>query len=248
MPGKSILLLLCTFFVLVLGWSITPAQAHCQPTGKHSGDHPHCRDTEEPTLPCEINFCIEFDDGHEVTHDGEPEYCHGTEKVLAFTGKGPGFRFDTNRSKKLEGAGGFRKLNIDLRAFEATDNNELLRPFNSADKGIDLRFDKSDVGLDLCFDGAITGSGTVPLTISFEVPGATDNTNTLTYGAPAGIHSCGDPVTVTLTTNPEEWTIVGGDACLWDGAFNALVFKGELIRENLDGPADASFSAVLTRN
>ncbi len=33
---------LCAFavFVLVLGWALTPAQAHCD--GRHSGNHPHC--------------------------------------------------------------------------------------------------------------------------------------------------------------------------------------------------------------
>jgi len=87
----------------------------------------------------------------------------------------------------------------------------------------------------------------VPLTITFEVDGAVDNSNTLTYGAPAG-DPCGKPASVTRT---EEgiWEITGTNACLWDGAMDALLFKGERNREIIAGGqkdgVDASFSATL---
>ena len=42
MQKKLTVLFAFATFVLIVGWAITPAQAHCQ--GVHSGDHRHCQD------------------------------------------------------------------------------------------------------------------------------------------------------------------------------------------------------------
>ncbi|MEE8115244.1 MAG: hypothetical protein V3T23_12935, partial [Nitrososphaerales archaeon] len=42
MQKKLTVLFAFAIFVLVVGWAITPAQAHCVKVGVHSGDHPHC--------------------------------------------------------------------------------------------------------------------------------------------------------------------------------------------------------------
>ena len=237
MPGKSILLLLCTFFVLVLGWSITPAQAHECDRHKNKS-HKHCDEPPSPPpggdgTPCEIDFCIEFAQGDNKITSDDGNYCHGTDKVLAFTGKGPGFGFDTMQSGK--GKSMTRDLNIDLTAFGKGE----LR------KKVVLKFDKSgdSSGLDLC-TLENSGTGEVGLAISYEVDGATDNSNTLTYGAPADA-ACGTKVTVTRVT-ADTWTIAATKACLWDGQKDALIFKGSRNREIIDDDVDASFFATIT--
>ncbi len=229
MPGKSILLLLCTFFVLSIGLSTTGY------AGKPEKDNGKGKPDKSGTT-CEINFCIRFDAGLKLTNDVVDEYCHGTDKVLVFTGKGPGFGFDTMQSGK--GKTMTRYLNIDVTAFLG-DEGQL-------QKKVVLKFDKSGnpSGLDLCSleNG---GTGEVGLAISYEVVGATDNSNTLTYGAPA--HApCGDKATVTRTAS-NMWTIDATVACLWDGQKDALVFNGVPNRDTIgEKNQDASFIATIT--
>ena len=231
MPKKSILLLLCTFFVLSIGLSAT-GYAKKPENGNGKGK------PDKSGTSCEINFCIEFAGNLKLTSDGFEggEYCHGTDKVLVFTGKGPGFGFDTTQSGK--GKTMTRYLNIDLTAFGK----------GKLQKKVVLKFDKSGnpSGLDLCSLESNGAQGTVGLAISYEVDGATDNSNTLTYGAPADA-ACGDEVTVTRTgTAPNTWTIAGTKACLWDGSKDALIFKGLPNRVIIGLNSPVSFFATIT--
>ena len=95
MTKRSIRLLLCTFFVLSIGLSAT---GYAKKPDNSKGKGP----PDKSATGCELNFCIVFaDDGnHELTSDSLGKYCHGTDKVLVFTGKGPGFGFDTTQSGK----------------------------------------------------------------------------------------------------------------------------------------------------
>ena len=230
MPKKSILLLVCTLFVLSIGLSTTGYAK--KPENGNGKGKPDKSDTS-----CELNFDIVFAGNHKLTSDSFDggKYSHGTDKVLVFTGKGPGFGFDTMQSGK--GKSMTRYLNIDLTA---TVVKSVLQ------KKVVLKFDKSGdpSGLDLCLLQD-NGTGMVGLAISYEVDGATDNSNTLTYGAPAGVHSCGTEVTVTHIGG-STWTIAGTNACLWDGQKDALIFKGSPNREILDADVDVSFFATIT--
>ena len=244
MTKRSILLLLCTFFVLSIGLNATGyAKKPDNGNGKGNGK------PDKSGTSCELNFCIVFAGNHKLTSDGfervgfEPgEYCHGTDKVLVFTGKGPGFGFDTMQSGK--GKTMTRYLNIDVTAFGK----------GKLKKKVVLKFDKSGdpSGLDLCSLGFV-GHGTkkpdttgkVGLAISYEVEGAVDNSNTLTYGAPAD-EPCGKKVTVERI-NQGTWTIAGTTACLWDGQKDALVFNGLPNRDIIgEENQDASFFATIT--
>ena len=248
MPERSIRLLVCTLFVLSIGLSAT-GYAKKPDNGNGNGK------PDKSGTSCEINFCMVFadDDNHELTSDGyedvdhvDGEYCHGTDKVLVFTGKGPGFGFDTMQSGK--GKTTTRFLNIDLT------NTALDLPLSekvALQKKVVLKFDKSGdpSGLNLCDLDSLGKEGMVGLAISYEVKGATDNSHTLTYGAPgfpAGTE-CGERVTVTRTgENPNTWEIAATVACLWDGQKDALVFNGERNREILGEELDVSFFATIT--
>ena len=180
MTKRSIRLLLCTLFVLSIGLSAT---GYAKKPDNSKGKGP----PDKSATSCELNLCIVFDGNHKLTSDGfkrdgfEPgEYCHGTDKVLVFTGKGPGFGFDTTQSGK--GKTNSRLLNINMTLFGK----------GNLKKKVVFKFDKSGdpSGLDLCL---LETTGDVGLAISYEVDGATDNSNTLTYGAPADA-PCGKPV------------------------------------------------------
>lgn len=112
------------------------------------------------------------------------------------------------------------------------------------EKKVVFKFDKSGdpSGLDLCSleNG---GTGEVGLAISYEVEGAVDNSNTLTYGAPADA-PCGKKVTVTRT-GPDTWTIDATKACLWDGQKDALVFNGLPNRDIIGKDLAVSFLATI---
>ena len=245
MPKRSIRLLVCTLFVLSIGLSAT-GYAKKPDNGNGNGK------PDKSGTSCEINFCIDFDNNHEVTSDGFDggEYCHGTDKVLVFTGKGPGFGFDTTQSGK--GKTMSRYLNIDLMDIDLKSPHKLSENFEKTNKVV-FKFDKSGdpSGLDLCLLETTGDVGLaisyVGLAISYEVEGAVDNSNTLTYGAPAAA-PCGDPVTVTRTAS-DTWTIAGTTACLWDGQKDALVFKGERNRVIIGGDVSGlavSFFATIT--
>ena len=243
MPKKSILLLVCTLFVLSIGLSAT---GYAKKPDNSKGKGP----PDKSATSCELNLCIVFDGNHKLTSDGfkrdgfEPgEYCHGTDKVLVFTGKGPGFGFDTTQSGK--GKTMSRYLNIDLMDIDLKSPHKLSENFEKTNKVV-FKFDKSGdpSGLDLCL---LETTGDGGLAISYEVEGAVDNSNTLTYGAPAAA-PCGDPVTVTRTAS-DTWTIAGTTACLWDGQKDALVFKGERNRVIIGGDVSGlavSFFATIT--
>ena len=248
MTKRSIRLLLCTFFVLSIGLSAT-GYAKKPDNGNGKGK------PDKSGTSCELNFCIDFDNGHDLANDVGDEYCHGTDKVLVFTGKGPGFGFDTTQSGK--GKTMSRYLNIDLMDIGLKlPLSENFKPKNK----VVFKFDKSGdpSGLDLCsleYGSEVRenrDTGMVGLAISYEVEGAVDNSNTLTYGAPGhpADTACGERVTVTRTDiepNKNTWTIAGTTACLWDGQKDALVFKGELNRNPIGTEnQDVSFFATIT--
>ena len=124
--------------------------------------------------------------------------------MLIAAGSGPGFRFDTNVSQKLEGAGGVRVLELSLPYFG-----------NSNDSGVDLRFHPRDGGLDLCSLVAGGASGNVGLNILFE-----DEASivwTVDYSDGCIDHNVAEEFiseTVDVTrTGVDTWTIEGVTAC-----------------------------------
>lgn len=165
---------------------------------------------------CSLGFRVTTDDGagKKLRSDGNGAYVDGVDKVMAFTGSGPGFRLDTNSSQRIEGAGGIRTLVIDFTGVLS----EPPAPFGTAGKGVDLRFYLNDGGLDLCALSSPGASGTVGLTVLFEVNG---NPMTLTYGTALSQSDStlvGERVVVTRTSvSPDTWTIVGQNAGLRNG-------------------------------
>ena len=168
------------------------------------------------TSGCQITFDATFDDAPDdkVRSDGMGPYQDGEQKVIVFTGSGPGFRLDTNSSQKLEGAKGFRELCMDFTGTGLGLGVEC--------SGGDLRFSKFLGGLDLCALDPAGGSGEVGLDIHFALDSG--ETRRLSYDCrtPDG-DPVGSTVPVTVTRLDEfTWTVEGETACLSepDGYFD----------------------------
>ena len=166
---------------------------------------------------CAFGLSVVFADaaGDKLRSDVGRAYVDGLEKVMAFTGSGPGFRLDTNGSARLEGAGGVRTLLIDFNGVTSIPP----APFSSANKGVDLRFYLNDGALDLC-SLSVGSSGTVGLTVAFEVIGMMGDQMTLTYGVPQDQNNLGNIIgaRVNVTrTGTSTWTVAGQTAGLRDG-------------------------------
>ena len=146
------------FSLFVLGMMVpVVAQSHCD--GKHSGNHPHCNGGgvgggTGSTLTAD--FCLIMTDENpglapdgELASNGIDDYCHDRkERVMIFTGSGPGFRFDSNtknqppkRSVVLIFPGG--QVSVE------DDDGNFLNTFISGIYQIDLRFNRKNGGLDL---------------------------------------------------------------------------------------------------
>ncbi|MDA2926431.1 putative metal-binding motif-containing protein [Acidobacteria bacterium AH-259-G07] len=195
---------------------------------------------------CVIDFRVVVEDdamANRVRSDDGSPYIDGVDNVQARTARAGGgfFRFATNRSQKL--AGGTRTLLIDFNGIAG-------RPFDSALKGVDLRFFTGDGGLELCSLSADSGTGTVGLTLAFEVIGKKDDRMTLIYGTPEFLSGpkgpdgppCGVKVTVTRT-DAFNWTISGTQACLLNGG---LHFGDTVLSGGNNGGISMPFTMDLT--
>ena len=163
-------------------------------------------------------------------------YCHKNkeDKMLVFTAKGPGFRFDTNKGKST--AVRHVQINFPAGSITVKDADGLPHTYYSGLYDIDFRFDLDSGGLDL--GGiAIFSTDTVPVGFKIlEVNGS--ELGLLGYGDAPDLFS--DPSLDTtcmaefthnaLVTRIDDdiWTIQshldGSDACLWVGHAN---FSGQ---------------------
>ena len=234
MLKKLTVLCAFAFFVLVMG---TPSEGLAKPGGKSE------------TSGCQIPFDVNFDLNLAVVPEDplppsvpgcSAHYCDGFEKIMAATGPGDGFRFDTNRSQQLEGAGTVRYLCMDLGRF------------GNGCFGVDLRFSKDPATgrrLDLCSLAEVDKWGEVGLDISFLLGG---QVRTLSYvtdcwnkdGIPQAIGSRKVQVTRTKVFKvdgvDDEWeieTVGAGTACLRDG-YGFAPFL-----ENIDAPFKMTITA-----
>ena len=144
-----------------------------------------------------------------VRGDGSPDYSDGSQKVMVATGGGPGFRFDTNGSQKVEHPNDQRHVSIDL---DGDGTQEIL-------SGVDFRFDRGLGGLDLCSMNPGGASETVPAVMRFEDGG----TKALSWGCREAHDSqtlLGPPLAVTRLADVDgrrQWRMDGTTACLRSG-------------------------------
>ena len=198
------------------------------------------------TVDCKIDFSVQFrDDGSDrVLSDGVaggvyPDPNNRRDKSAAGTHSGPGFRFDTNGSQKLEGAGGTRELEIHVI------------PMGSTSSGVDFRFHLNSGGLDLCSLAGGGAPGTVPMILAFADDSGEEFA--LLYGcikhdATPFTGGGGSPVDVTRTGGDADtwapgdtWTIEGGQACLITS--NNYATATDVL---IDNDVDASFQMTIT--
>lgn len=183
-------------------------------------------------------FCLDITDetpglaGDGSTSDGG-WYCHKNkkDKILVFTGNGPGFRFDTNKGKSTA----VRNVQINFPGgwITVNDADESPHTYYSGLYEIDFRFDLDSGGLDLAALTVGGDSGDVPIGIRIlEVNGS--ELGLLGYGNAPDLFS--DPSLVTTCmvsytknavvtrTAADTWTIESdpddSDACLWVGHSN----------------------------
>lgn len=157
---------------------------------------------------CKVEFDLTLSDALPVHTDGGGIYSNGVDRVAVFTGSGPGFRFDTNGSQKLEARNDERWIRLD---FTGTAWEGIVAPGD--DKGTDLRFSNQGPGLDLCAM-PIGSSGEVGVDLPFE---ASDGTVTgLKYGGTTfsgGV--CTAPKATVTRTSQTTWDMASGaTACV----------------------------------
>ena len=165
---------------------------------------------------CQLGFDVTVTDGASIYSDDGGDYSDGSQRVLAFTGSGDGWRFDTNGNGKKSGV---RSLGIDL----PTDIASLLGTDDTGPRTVDMRFHPPE--LNLCEIGvSLANPSTVNVGISFPV----GNTTLFPYGAtarygatgcPDGSGGFGDSEEISVSRDLETgiWTFVGTTACMIDG-------------------------------
>jgi hypothetical protein len=163
-----------------------------------------------PSSKCILGFDLTMVETNPVRSDGLGTYVNKQQKVVAFTGSGDGFRFDTNGSQQVETAGDPRHVRFDFAGTGA----ELDASFLS---GVDFRFTS---GLNLCTQPVGT-SASVTVGINFisrQYPGRTGR---LQYGGrhPPEGDDCGargvSPATLTRVAT-DTWSVASGpSACLY---------------------------------
>jgi len=190
-------------------------------------------------------FCVTMTDlSPGLGQDGEGNYCHSKkDRILAFTGNGPGFRFDTNNSKQAPK----RTIGVEFPDGTVTvldDFDEWLTDLPSMDYEIDLRFNKTYDGLDLGELSPNGGVGYVPIDIWFLSPEGT-HSFAMAYGEnidPLADHGylkgnlCVQNYTMDakVTRNSDiQWTIESNpddaNACLWDRDFDLRIQEGTVV-------------------
>ncbi len=171
-------------------------------------------------------------------------YCDNnkTDKILVFTGRGPGFRFDTKQGKGKSVAARFVQINFPGGDITVNDADTNPHTYASGLYEIDFRFDLSGGGLEL---GAlaIDGSGEVPIGIRIKTMDGLE-LGLLGYGDAPQLFS--DPTlignqcmlnntenAVVTRTHADAWTIESNSgnpaACLWVGHANFNGQPGEVV-------------------
>ena len=215
---------------ILLGFSINSWAAPGECSGPKEDRPDQCGGGGQPnndTTDCKIDFSVEFTPSNVILSDGKgayPDPADSKDKSGGGTHSGPGFRFDTNGTQRLETARDTRWLEINpvpVPDFGGMNNFEHF-------SGADFRFHLPAGGLDLCSLDK-NGSGDVPMILAFVDDGGTQWA--LLYDcifhdtAPIKDSTKGDGsrVKVTVTRNKgdaggwtkgDTWTITGTDACL----------------------------------
>lgn len=161
-------------------------------------------------------------------------YCdkNKEDKLLVFTGKGPGFRFDTKQGKGKSVAARFVQINFPGGEITVNDADGNPHSYASGLYEIDFRFDLSSGGLEL-EALAIDGSGEVPIGVRITTMDGFE-LGALGYGDAPQLFS--DPTLINnqcMLNNTENavvtqidatsWSIesdLNSDACLWVGHAN----------------------------
>ena len=191
-------------------------------------------------------FCVTMTDlSPGLGQDGKGNYCDSKKnRILAFTGNGPGFRFDTNNSKQAPR----RTVSVlfpgDGTVTVSDDFGGYLTTLPSMDYEIDLRFNKTYDGLDLGELSKNDGVGYVPIDVWFLSPEGT-HSFAMSYGEdidPLNDHGylkgnlCvhNNTMDAKVTRNSDvQWTIESnpGDAsaCLWDMDSDLRVQEGKVV-------------------
>ena len=250
------------FSLFVLG-SMLPlvAWSHCD--GKHSGSHPHCDGDSGTGSTLEAEFCLNMtveipglaSDGQLAPNEID-DYCHDRkERVMAFTGSGTGFRFDSNTKSRPP----LRWVEINFPGGTVTaldDDRDPLTTFDSGDYQIDFRFNRGNGGLDLggmLIDGETgTPEYFVPLNVWFDSLNGIDRF-ALAYSEdtdPLNSSDLKGNICVRENTlnaqvkrlGPGWWSIESHPdedrACLWDWNFDPGAY---LENQSMGTPVDMPF-------
>ena len=188
-------------------------------------------------------FCLTIhDETPGIAGDGSPsnggDYCERTkiDKILVFTGNGPGFRFDTNKGKST--AVRYVQFNFSGGSITVDDADGFAHTFNSGLYEIDFRFDVDSGGLPLEDLDENGGTGVVPIGIRIQTLDGTE-LGLLGYGDAPFLFSDPSFDTTCMLNNTsgalvtrvaaDEWIIetdpLNLSACLWVGHSN---FAGQV--------------------
>ena len=176
-------------------------------------------------------FCLNMDNLTPGFGSDGNDYCHSKkEHVIVRTGSGPGFRFDSNSTKKAPK----RTVSVnfpgtlgEVRVYDDTGN--FLNTFLSMGYEIDLRFNQKNGGLDL---GSLSpgDEGFVPIDVNLESADGMDSIG-ISYSVDTVPFSHGYLTEQTCTGNntlearvkrdsDTVWVIesnpLNSNACLWD--------------------------------
>ncbi len=199
----------------------------------------------------EAKFCLAITaDTFGLAGDDSPSdgglYCdkNKKDKIMVFTGKGPGFRFDTNKGKST--AARYVQLNFPGGSITVDDANGVSHTYGSGLYEIDFRFDLDSGGLDL---GGIAnpGTGTVPIGIRIQALVGNEQ-GLLGYGDAASLFSDPSLNTTCMASNTsnalvtriaaDAWIIESDPsnsiACLWVGHSNFSGQPGTLVEMPFD--------------
>ena len=221
--------------VFAVGFSISAmvspvmaAPPDCDPvSGKH------CKNLR-------AKFCLAITDKDPgLAGDGSESdgglYCdkNKEDKLLVFTGRGPGFRFDTKQGKGKSVATRFVQINFPAET-KVNDADGISHTYALGLYEIDFRFDLSSGGLELGALAENGGSGEVPIGIRITTMDGLE-LGALGYGDALQLFS--DPTlidnecmlnntknAVVTRTAADAWTIESDSenskACLWVGHAN----------------------------
>lgn len=172
---------------------------------------------------CQVEFDLVLDDVLPVHSDGGGIYANGADRVVVFTGSsGPGFRFDTNGSQKLDARNDRRWVRLD---FTGTAVEGIVAPGDL--KGTDVRFSNQAPGLDLC-GMEVGGSGTIGMDWPFEA--ADGDRYGLKYGGTTfSGNVCTAPKATVTRTSQTTWDVESG-------ATACIVREGNILHQSVAMP------------